>query len=112
VTKTEKKLENAICNALNQVCNIALTKVTGFEWVTHRVNLRDCRKTLTVTCVLATDIHLDQLISSGQADDLRQLVVKQLAVIDIKLQDNRRQIRFDSQQACDNQHDGKWAQRL
>jgi len=112
MTKTEKKLEKAICNALNQVCAIALIDISGFEWLTHRVNFRDLSKTLTVTCVLDTDSNLDQLVISGQDDELRQLIVKYLAGSDIKLGDSRRQIRFDSQQACVIQHGGKWTQRL
>ncbi|NUY55011.1 hypothetical protein BZG79_13900 [Salinivibrio sp. MA427] len=36
--KTDKKYDNAIREALTEVCELTMKHVDGFEWLTHEVN--------------------------------------------------------------------------
>ena len=110
--KTDKKIDNAIIDALNQVCQIALDEVAGFEWLTHLVNFNDVEKSLRVYCIFDADEALARANASDQDNDLRRLIKQKLAAVNIKIKDLNRQVSFDSQEACDNEQGGKWPQRF
>ncbi|KGE02759.1 hypothetical protein HRUBRA_02737 [Pseudohaliea rubra DSM 19751] len=43
---------------------------------------------------------------------MRALVREKLAAIDIRLSDSRRQVGFDSEEACQEENRGKWKERF
>jgi hypothetical protein len=110
--KTDKKIENSLRKALTQVCEIALDEVAGFQYLTHLVSYNDFPGSLSVICVFDNDNNLSRLVSSHQEDYLRRLIDQKLAAAGIRISDIRQHVIFDSEQACHNQHGGKWHKRL
>ena len=55
-----------------------------------------------------TNVHLAKTDKEG----MRRLIKEKLASIDIKMKDCRQQMRFDTEENCDNENEGKWKQRF
>lgn len=110
--KSDKKIDNALRNALSNVCETALGKVDGFVWLTHLVNYNAFPDSLKVVCVFDTDEALSKAIEAKQDDYLYQLIQHELSSIGIKLNRLRQQVSFDTEEACDRSHVGKWNERL
>lgn len=106
--KSDKKLDKAIRDALNDACEIALDRDDGFRWLTHEVNYKSFPASLRIVCVYERD---EQLHKAG-IEWLRELINSQLQTIDIRLKDASKQISFDTEQACERDHGGNWAKRL
>ena len=110
--KTDKKNEKLIVEALTEVCDIALSQVPSFQWLTHLINYSRFPDSLTVVCVFATKDDLNQVLLAKQDDFLRSLIREKLSAVAIPMNDTVRQVSFDSEEACDLEHGGKWQHRL
>jgi len=110
--KTDKTLETTIVKALTQVCEQSLKEINGFQWLTHLVNYKDFPRSLTVICVFETQDQLANLSTSLQQEYLLGLIVERLSASGIRLPNPLKQIKFDSEEACNNQHAGNWQRRL
>lgn len=110
--KTDRKIDITICTALTQACKIALDNVDGFQWLTHQVNYQQWPQSLMITCVFDRNSQLDAAITTHQDDFLRSLISDKLAAVAVPLNKPHKQIRFDSEQNCSEQHQGQWPQRL
>jgi hypothetical protein len=106
--KTDKKIENALRVVLTEVCDAAQRQYEGFEWLTHFVNYDDFPGSLSVICVYDTNENLSESDLTG----VRSLIFEKLIAIDIKLKDVRRQVRFDTEENCKSEHNGKWHERF
>ena len=111
--KTDKKTENAIRVVLTEVCEFALEYVNGFQWLTHSIgSYKSLPETLTILCVFNTE---DDLISA-QENSLDQsimcLISKKLNTLNIPIKDIQQHVRFDTQEACNEYHQGKWQDRF
>ena len=106
--KTDKKRENALRQALTEACETALEKYEGFQWLTHFVNYSDFPASLSIVCVYDTNAHLAKTDKEG----MRALIKEKLASIDIKMNDSHQQVRFDTEENCNNDNDGKWNKRF
>ncbi|MDP5052738.1 MAG: hypothetical protein NWP69_03005, partial [Congregibacter sp.] len=91
--------------ALTKVCDNALKSVPGFAWITHFVNYDDFPGSLIVVCVFETDEQL-RAARKAQADELSVTIAEELQAVGIKLGDKHRQLRFDSEEACERDHQG------
>ena len=108
--KTDKKIDNQLINQLNEVCQFALDEFNGFVWLTHQVNFAQFPKSLRIICVFETRDNLKQFIMAQSQQVLGQLIVKKL--LDINVVIKEQQIVYDSEQSCQQDHNGNWAQRL
>ena len=106
--KTDKKIESSLRQALTEVCEKALVKYEGFQWLTHFVSYSDFPASLSIVCVYDTNAHLDETDKEG----MRALIKEKLASIDIKMKDCCQQVRFDTEENCNNDNDGKWNERF
>ena len=106
--KTDKKTENSLRQALTEACEAALEKYEGFQWLTHFVNYSDFSASLSIVCVYDTNAHLAKTDKEG----MRVLIKEKLASIGIMMKDCRQQVRFDTEESCDNDNDGKWNERF
>jgi len=106
--KTDKKIENSLRQALTEACETALVKYEGFQWLTHFVNYGDFPASLLIVCVYDTNAHLAKTDKEG----MRALIKEKLASIGIKMKDCRQQVRFDTEEDCDNDNDGRWNERF
>ncbi|MCW3172467.1 Fis family transcriptional regulator [Shewanella subflava] len=108
--KTDKKIENQLIGQLNEVCHFALDEFNGFKWLTHQVNYAQFPKSLRVVCVFDTRDNLQQFIMAKSQQALGELIVKKL--LDINVVIKHQQILYDSEQSCQQDNNGNWAQRL
>ncbi|PAJ73866.1 hypothetical protein CJF42_13590 [Pseudoalteromonas sp. NBT06-2] len=109
--KSDKKINNNIRNILNQVCEQALIEVKNFVWLTHLVNYDKFPASLTIVCVFEFNDDLVQAKKSGSEAFLSDLIVKKLSTLNIKVKPEK-QIIFDTEQNCENEHNGNWQLRL
>jgi hypothetical protein len=112
MTKTTKKLDNSLIKALTQVCEIAKQQLSGFEWLTHSVNHGQFPGSLLITCVFDTNLSLQNAQQTQGQVFIAELVQQQLLTLGIVLKDTQSHIAFDTEQACQEQHGGRWKSRL
>ncbi|WP_219703394.1 Fis family transcriptional regulator [Marinomonas lutimaris] len=110
--KSDKKIDNALREALTNVCETALDSVEGFVWLTHLVNYNAFPNSLKIVCVFETDEALSKAIDAKQDEYFYQLISSELNAVSIRLNKLRQQVSFDSEEACERSHNGKWNERL
>jgi len=106
--KTDRKIDNAITKVLTDACELALGHYEGFKWLTHLVNYDDFPGSLSVVCIFDTNANL----SGAAAEEMRALIKKKLASIDVRLDNSRRQVSFDTEENCRTENNGRWRERL
>lgn len=112
VKSTIKKLDDNVVKALTKVCEEAKQKVSGFDWLTHRADYSNFPGSLVVTFVFLTEQQISDAKAEQQDAYLRKLTHKQLLKAGILLKDPRRNVFFDSEEACHKGHQGDWDKRL
>ncbi|MBL4796618.1 MAG: Fis family transcriptional regulator [Oleispira sp.] len=110
--KTDKLLENTLVTLLTRVCEQSLKSLDGFQWLTHLVNYKDFPRSLTIICVFDTQQQVSKLLTSPNHQYLVSMIVEQLKTTGIQLPNAKKQIQFDSEEACNKEHAGKWSRRL
>lgn len=112
LNKTCQKIDNNICKALTIACEMSLHEIPGFVWLTHRANYTNFPASLVVTCVFETETEIVAMKAQQQDELLRNTILKQLVKVGVVLKSSKQQIRFDSEEACLQHHQGEWPQRL
>ncbi|WP_019029752.1 hypothetical protein [Colwellia piezophila] len=112
LTKTNQKIDNNVCKALTIACESSLHDVAGFVWLTHRANYTNFPASLVITCVFNTDEELAAMKEAKQDVLLRTSIQKQLLKIGVVVKNIKQSVHFDSEEACQRQHRGEWADRL
>lgn len=114
--KTDKKRERELIAALTRVCDQALETFHGFQWLTHTVNFNDISRSLKITCVFDTRTQVTRFLGDPTGGPNRakisQLIQAELKPLGIHLQDSFKQIKFDSEEACLEESEGKWHRRI
>lgn len=110
--KTVKKLDDSVVKALTKVCELAKYEIPGFEWITHTIQYDNFPASLVVICVFDTQASLDSAQLAELDVYLRRQIQRQLLKVGVKLKDARHHVRYDSEEACDAQHQGNWQLRL
>ena len=110
--KTDKKINNQLRLVLTDVCEIALKDIEGFQWLTHLVNYTSFPQSLRVICVFSTEDSLSSFTQSNKDEVLKSLIQSKLLELNIKFKNIGEHISYDSDEACNNEHDGNWAVRL
>lgn len=110
--KSDKKLENSIVSALTDACEDDLQDYEGFQWLTHIVNFNSFPDSLSIICVFDTQENLTKVIGSNAANDIKSAIEARLLSNNIKVKNIQRRILFDTEEACENQHNGNWNRRL
>tara|TARA_B110000467_G_C18088111_1_gene350366 strand:- start:107 stop:508 length:402 start_codon:yes stop_codon:yes gene_type:complete len=112
LNKTSQKIDNNICKALTTACESSLHEVPGFLWLTHRANYTNFPASLIVTCVFNNQTEIEEIKIQQQDIILRNTIQKQLLSVGVVVKNIKQQVHFDSEEACLQQHDGEWSQRL
>jgi hypothetical protein len=110
--KTDKKIDNQLRLVLTDVCEFALEEIDGFQWLTHLVNYSDFPKSLKVVCVFDTNENLSGFMSQKSKSELTSLIQAKLQDVDVKLKNVNDHISYDTEQNCEKEHHGQWADRL
>ena len=112
LSKTNQKIDNNVCKALTVACESSLHDVAGFVWLTHRANYTNFPASLVITCVFNTDEEVAAMKTQQQDEVLRLSIHKQLLKVGVVVKNIKQCVRFDSEEACQRQHRGEWADRL
>jgi hypothetical protein len=105
------RMERRLISTLTDACETAKTEIKGFTWLTHTADLSALAETLSVIWVFETlaDRELAQVEAKVRIFELTAVALSE-AGIELKLTD--RNVRFDSEQECQNIHGGDWGTRL
>lgn len=110
--KTDKKIDNQLRLVLTDVCEIALKDIEGFQWLTHLVNYANFPESLRVISVFNTEESLNSFIQSSKNKELNSLIQFKLQDLNIKFKNISEHISYDTEETCNNEHDGNWTVRL
>ena len=110
--KADKKVENCTRKALIEVCELALDEVAGFKWITHFANYSSFPGSLSVVCVFDSNSDLSKAYDTHKDDFLRSLIKEKLSNVGIHIKNIRQHVNFDTEEACKNEHGGKWQERF
>ena len=97
--------------ALTRVCDSALKTVPGFQWITHFVNYSNFPDSLVIVSVFATDAELRAVCDARADERLSALIQQELNAVDVPISVKDRQIRCDTEEACERDNNGNWQQR-
>ena len=105
-------IERELVRALTWACETAKSEITGFEWLTHRVDYERLSQSLVVTWVFDSDASMNAALASQ--DKLRMQALTQAAFEDVGVSVSAiaAHVEFDSEERCDAQHGGDWTARL
>ena len=110
--KTDKKLENTLIAALTEVCEAALEAFDGFQWLTHFVNYSHFPSSLTIVCIFDTNENLEKMYRKDKGDAFRYMIKSKLEYIDIGVKNISSHVKFDTEEKCKKENDGKWNERF
>ena len=110
--RTDKKIDNNVRKALTVACDTALENVEGFKWLTHTAKYDCFPGSLIVTCVFDSDEALRNVCEQGQDDYFRKLIQGALLKVGVKFKHVQKQVHFDSEEACEREHNGNWSERI
>ena len=110
--KTDRKVENQLRLVLTDVCETALKEFTGFQWLTHLVNYAKFPETLKVVCIFDTNESLTNFMATKSNLKMSALIQTRFVEIGISLIKMANHITYDTEENCEINHNGKWADRL
>ncbi|WP_282353498.1 hypothetical protein [Pseudomonas sp. PS01303] len=105
------RIERRLITTLTEACETAKSEIKGFSWLTHTADLTALAETLKVIWVFETlaDRKLAEVDAKARIFALTAIALDE-AGIELKLTD--RNVRFDSEQECENAQGGDWQKRL
>jgi hypothetical protein len=105
------RIERRLITTLTEACETAKSEIKGFTWLTHTADLNALAETLNVIWVFETlaDRKLAEVDAKARIFALTAIALNE-AGIELKLTD--RNVRFDSEQECENAQGGDWQKRL
>lgn len=111
--KSDKKIEKQLVSVLTEVCETALEEIKGFKWLTHTVNYTTFPQSLRVYCIFDQNINLTTFLTNkSHKNNLEKVLVSHLKTLNIHLKNTSSHFFYDSEENCDLEHNGNWAQRL
>lgn len=110
--KSDKKIDNQLRLTLTDVCEEALKAYTGFQWLTHSANYTNFPQSLRVVCVFDTQETLKIFMASKSQHEFSKNIQKALFECGISLKSMTSHIVYDSEEGCNQTHNGNWAVRL
>ncbi len=105
------RIERRLITTLTEACETAKSEINGFTWLTHTADLNALAETLKIIWVFETlaDRKLAEVDAKARIFALTAIALDE-AGIELKLTD--RNVRFDSEQECENAQGGDWQKRL
>jgi len=112
MNKTVKKLEGNLVRALTSACEKAKVEVSGFEWLTHTADYTNFPNSLIVICIFDDDSSLKTAKYSAHDLIIIKCIHKALLNAGILLKTPKQHVLFDTEQACEREHQGNWKKRI
>lgn len=110
--KSDKKLDNEIRKALTKLCEGQLKSHQGFEWLTHTANYSNFPASLKVVCVFDSYENLALFEASSNKSKVVSTISRLLSTLNVKLSSPEKQLVFDCEEKCNEEHRGNWKARL
>jgi len=105
------RIERRLIATLTEACESAKGEIKGFTWLTHTADLHALAATLKLIWVFDTEADKNLALTDAKAR-LLELTAIALKEADIDLLPSERNVRFDSEEACQRTHGGNWRERL
>ena len=105
------RIERRLIATLTDACEAAKAEIQGFTWLTHTADLNALAATLNVIWVFNTEADKNLALTDAKAR-LFELTATALREADIDLSPSERNVRFDSEEACQRTQGGNWRERL
>jgi len=86
MTKTEKRLDQALRKALTLACENIKDQYSNFNHLTHEVNLKKPANTLRVSCYFIDELALSDANTQQHLPLIEREINQQLSVLAIKPQ--------------------------
>ena len=83
--KSDRKIDQQICQILTELCESEFKKIEGFQWVTHTVDYDRWPKSLQVTLMFDNHEHLVQTTKSTQKEHVKLMTQQALKRINIAI---------------------------
>ncbi|MEM0515390.1 Fis family transcriptional regulator [Pseudoalteromonas sp. YIC-827] len=112
MTKTDKKRDKQLRELLTGLCEQHCKMIKGFSWLTHHIDWKNPQASFTLTVIFEQDGELDSFISSGERAHLEREIQSSLKSVGLNLKNAAQQLRYDTEERCQLQHQGNWAKRL
>jgi len=97
MTKTDKKIDKQICQALTRVCETVKIEVEGFQWLTHFVDYNQFPSSLSVICIFSSKDELEKTRKNMKDQFISELIKTELEQINIKLKNINQHILFNTE---------------
>ncbi|WP_188151077.1 Fis family transcriptional regulator [Teredinibacter waterburyi] len=111
-SKTQKKIDANIRNALTDLCENSFKTIDGFQWLTHQADFANFPASLLITCVFESQEQLTEATNLKHCSAIKTAIQARLLKIGVRFKTLDRQVQFDTEEACiaENNHD--WPLRL
>ena len=110
--KSDKKFENELVKSLTVICEYYKSHIDGFSWLTHTINFSDINNSLSVTCIFENNQQLVLANRNQQNQQITDAIIKAVTALNIKIKNKKRLVKFDSEENCQETHQGNWQKRL
>jgi len=105
-------IERELARELTWACELAKHEITGFEWLTHRVDHTRFPDTLIVTWIFDNERNMQAAAAGSGNARMQALTLAAFEAIGIVVDDIAKHLRFDCEERCASTHGGNWAARL
>ncbi|WP_447740740.1 hypothetical protein [Pseudomonas laurentiana] len=106
------RLERELVARLTEACETAKAEIVGFSWLTHRLDPGNFPASLRITWVFEQEADKAAAVAGAAKARMLALTGMALEQAGIQLDHPAWHVRFDSEEACQQSHDGDWAKRL
>ncbi|MDR6714917.1 hypothetical protein J2W83_004554 [Pseudomonas hunanensis] len=106
------RLERELVVCLTDACETAKGEISGFVWLTHRLEPDDFPASLRITWVFQGEADKNAALAASAKARMLDLTAQALDQAGIRLDHVAWHVRFDSEEACNRSHAGDWGKRL
>ena len=111
MNKNDKKIENAICTALNDVCETLKDEYEGFAWLTHFVDYAHFPQSLKIVFVFENNQYLLEAKNKGLFKTIFELCESHLKRESIHIKRMDKAVFFDTEENGADYKAMKWSRK-
>ena len=108
--KSDKNFEKQLVTLLTSICEQHKTLTPGFSWLTHTVNFKNISNSLRIICVFNTEQQKIIADQEQRCEHMRADIIKAVKTLGVTITNSM--ISFDSEESCEQSHQGNWQKRL
>ena len=109
--RNEKKIENSIIKAMNDVCETLKLKYNGFVWLTHFVNYSNFPQSLKIVFVFDNSQSLEKAKNKALFKTIFLLTESHLKRESVSVKNIDKAVFFDTEENGANFNDANWCRK-